>query len=316
VANESLPPGAPLLVRLPDKDIVVTLDQFSGQCDALMAQQNAVTDCRVDQEIARSRINRLKADVLARFNQFNLNLDANYQGTDFYDVRPNAPSITDGQEVFCRPLLQAAKLWEKLNGGPAPAGVTLPVVLPSTDEMPGTMTAAEFAAAVASLQASYADELNEEQNVRLARAKRNRIQTGMYAVMKAYRENVPCKLAEFPELVETMPRLTPLPGHTPEPVTATATFEEPDKSKIAYSESKDAALETYELRGSVGDRYDPENAVVIATHGPNDPREFITSYGLTQPGAKMAFKIYVLLETGNECGSKEVLVQRPVEAMA
>jgi hypothetical protein len=315
-ANDHLPPGAPLLVRLPDKDIAITRAEFLGEHGALMAQQGVVTGCLIDQQLARGDIQLRKVALLARFNQFNINLDANYRGTDFYEVRPNAPSITDGQEAFCRPLLQAVKLWEKLDAGPAPAGATLPLVLPSTGALHGAMTAAGFAAALAALQAAYAMELDAEQILRLARARRNRIQDGMYAIMKAYRENVPGKLAEFPVLVETMPRLTPLPGHTPEPVTASATFIPPDRAKIMYTESKDPALEGYELRGSVGDTYDPEYAVVIATNGPNDPREFLTPYGLNQPGARMAFKVYVFLDTGNESGSKEMVVQRPVAQAA
>ena len=40
--------------------------------------------------------------------------------------------------------------------------------------------------------------------------------------------------------------------------------------------------------------------------------EFVTPFALTQPGAKAAFKIFVVLTSGNEAGSAEMVVQRPV----
>ena len=136
--------------------------------------------------------------------------------------------------------------------------------------------------------------------------------------MKIYRDIVPGKLASFPALVETMPRLSPLPGHTPEPVNASAVFQAPNQARIVYDASTDAMLQSYELRGSVGDFYSEEDAVVLDTHGPNDPREFVTAFGLNQPGAQVAFKVYVILTTGNEAGSAALLVERPanVELLA
>ena len=109
-----------------------------------------------------------------------------------------------------------------------------------------------------------------------------------------------------------MPRLTPLPGHTPEAVNASAILEGTNQSKVVYDASTDAMLESYQLRGNVGDDYSDEDAVVLATTAPGAPREFITPFGLNQPGAKVALKVYVLLTTGNEAGSAAMFVERPV----
>lgn len=68
----------------------------------------------------------------------------------------------------------------------------------------------------------------------------------------------------------------------------------------------------YELRGNPGDNYDDDDAIIITTHLPADPREFVTGFGLTQPGARAAFKVYVVLDSGNEAGSATMVVQRPV----
>ena len=119
------------------------------------------------------------------------------------------------------------------------------------------------------------------------------------------------RLAAFPDLVATLPRLTPLPGHTPGAVDASAVFQAPASTKIVYTASSDALLERYELRANVGDQYNDEDAIVIATNLPEDPREFVTNFGLTQPGAEIALKVFVVLTTGNEAGSGPMIVERP-----
>lgn len=60
--------------------------------------------------------------------------------------------------------------------------------------------------------------------------------------------------------------------------------------------------------GNVGEEFSDEDAIVIAT---NVPREFVTPFGLNQPGAQVALKVYVILSTGNEAGCGAMFVQRP-----
>ena len=293
-----------LLVRVPDNS-TVSLAQFTGQRDLLLAQQITVQARLNGQIVARGGIELQKTELLAKFHLFTSLLDGSYQNTDFYAARPLAPSLGFGQENFSRPLFDAMTLWETINGGPAPAGVTLPLALAD-----GTSQGA-FASAVSALQFAYAAEQRKEQDLTLARSTRNRLQERAYAVLKFYRETVPGKLAQFPDLVGTMPRLTPLPGHTPAAVNASAVFEAPDLSRVGYDASPDAMLQGYELRGNVGDDYSDEDAIVIATNGPGVAREFVTPFGLNQPGARVALKVYVILTTGNEAGSAALFVTRP-----
>jgi hypothetical protein len=301
--NEAYAPKV-LLVRLPDNSSV-SLAQFTSLRDSLQSQQNLVQSCLNFQWIARGSIELQKTALLEKFHLFTGLMDGYYQNTDFYSARPLAPSQGFGQENFTRPMVDAMTLWETLNAGPAPTGVTLPLVLAD-----GT-TQGAFASAISALQFAYATERRKAQDVTLARAGRKRIQDSAYDVMKSYRETVPGKLAQFPDLVETLPRLTPLPGHTPAPVNASAVFEAPNSSKVVYEASPDALLESYQLRGNVGDEFSDEDAIVIATNAPGAPREFVTAFGLNQPGARVALKVYVVLTTGNEAGSGVMFVQRP-----
>ena len=308
-ANSLLP--APYLVRLADANQTLTRAQFEGLIATLTTQQNTVQHRLVQQQVARGAINRQKTALLEKFALFVSVLDGYFQNTDFDALRPVAPSFNDGKEVFCAPLGLMLNMWEEINEeGAPPAGITLPLVLSD-----GT-TQGSFASAISGLAFAYANADKKQYQVDMARARRNRTQARAYEAMKFYREGARNAFRAFPELLDTLPRLTPLPGHTPVPVPASAVFQAPNATKVVYEASPDADLHTYQLRGTAGDHYDETDAVVLGTHGPNDPREFITTFGLTQPGVKIALKVFVILHTDNESGSAPMIVERPLAQAA
>ena len=313
--NNALPPATPLKIELPNKTLV-TRGQFESRRDALLTQNNVVQAELTNLDLARGIIELSKANLLERFNQFTTKLDGKWQNTYFHRARPYAPGLRDGQENFSRPMGSMMTLWAKINDGPAPSGVSLPLVLPGTFMQPTPMGQGELASQLSALQFAYADEDLKDQNVVLARAKRDELQDEAYVILKAYRENVPSDMMAYPTLVETMPRLTPLPGHTPDAVNASAVFEAPNKAKVVYDASDDLMLYSYQLRGNVGTDYSDEDAVVIANNEPGAPREFITPFGLNQPGVHVALKVFVILTTGNEAGSAAMFVQRPFAVAA
>ena len=301
--NTKLAP-TPLILTLPDKTSM-TQAQFAALHATLLTQQDTLQTWAVDAQIARGNVNVKKAELLAKFNLFTALMDGSYQGTGFYEARPLAPGVTFGKDLFLKPLGDVMKLWKRMNEGVAPAGVTLPLVLGDGTDQGG------FASAVSALCFAYAGLEDLEVDLRIARGNRNVTQTRAYAAMKMYREGAENKFVLHPELIETLPRLSPLPGHTPDAVNASAVLEGTNQSKVVYDASTDSMLESYELRGSAGDDYNDEDAVVIATNAPGAPREFITPFGLNQPGAKVALKVYVILTTGNEAGSAAMFVERP-----
>ena len=301
-----LPPTKPLIVRLKQNGAGITRANLVTLRGTLETEQNAVQPCRADYFIARGSTNNKKAALLGQFNDFVTLFDAYYQGTDYYELRPYAPVVTAGKDAFCTPLGEAMILWDRLNDGPAQAGITLPLVLgDGTDQ-------GAFASAISGLAFAYAAEQPLSFALKYARARRNGTQNRVHEVLVNYREAAEGRLSEFPELLETLPRITPLPGHTPAKVNASSIFEAPNKSKIVHDASTDLMLERYELRGCMGPDWEEEDAVVIDSHLPNAPREFITTFGLNQPGAQVVFKVYVILTTGNEAGSAAMFVERPV----
>ena len=296
----------PLLVAT-SKGEQVSQAQFATLRSDLEGRNIQVIDDLNDQQIARGEIGLKRVGMLAMLNEFNDNIVAYWHNTGFLGARPKAPSLSDGQQRFIDPLEDVASLWEKVNAAPAPPGVTLPLTLSD-----GT-TVAAFKTALAALKAAFLAEKNAAQDVTLSRKWRDETKAAAYDVMKNYRLAVEAKCRAYPALLESMPRLTPPEGgHTPEPVNASATFQEPDQAKVVYDASTDAMLDHYELRGNPGPQYDDEDAVVIATNAPEAVREFLTGFGLNQPGAEASYKVYVILTTGNEAGSAAMTVSRPL----
>ena len=304
LCNTSL--GAkPLKIAIP-KGPLTTRAQFEAVRTTLILNQNAVQAKLNIQQIARGAINLSKEALLKTLNLFVAKMDAYYQGTAFYNAKPLVPGVGEGQENFTRPMVDAMTLWELMNAGPAPEGVTLPLVLSNLVDQ-GT-----FASSISMLQFHYQAEQSASKKAEVAREDRNLTQVNAYELMKAYRLAVPSECSQFPNLLATLPKLTPEPGHTPDAVNASATYVAPSTSHVVHSASTDADVDYYDLEGTNGDEWNADDAVHLGRHLPSAANEFTVDFGLTQPGTAVALKVYVVLKTGNRAGSATMIVQRPL----
>ena len=128
----------------------------------------------------------------------------------------------------------------------------------------------------------------------------------------SYNRVIQALLAADHPLVASLPRLWPLPGHTPDPVRAAAEWvEERGLARISWSESKDAALDHYEVRGCPGEKYDRGEEELLGKVSAGGERVLETARLLETPGAAGCFRVYVVLKTGNERASNPVAVERP-----
>jgi hypothetical protein len=215
------------------------------------------------------------------------------------------PGLTDGQEKFLAPIKDMKTLWSKLEQGAAPPGLSFPLTLSTGLTLGGLGTA------LAAIQARYGQVQEADFLLTFDRRKRQRMQKEDYKLLKLYRATVEARCQAYPDLLASLPRLTPLPGHTPEPVAASAVFQPPNQAKIVFEASEDPELSHYALEGNAGGQFHSDDAVQIATLQPDDPREFVTSFGLTQPGARASFVVTVILTTGNRRASAPMTVVRP-----
>ncbi len=297
--------AAPLFAVPPGKAAVSQASFEMNRTDLITTQQDVQSELN-EQQIARGDIDLKKVALLATLNGFVGMMEAFYQGTKFYNAKPLVPSITEGQERFLSPMVDAMTLWGKMNAGVAPAGVTLPMLVVEGVDV------VNFADAIDALQTAYRAEKSAMQNLALARAARNTEQGLAYETMKAYRLAMPIRLSQNAELISTLPKLTPDGGHTPVAVQVSGAYVAPSTAHLVYTASEEAMLSHYELEGCNGEEFIADDAVFLGRREVGDPLEFTVAFGLTQPGTAAAFKVFVVLTTGNRAGSVVAVVRRPL----
>ena len=134
----------------------------------------------------------------------------------------------------------------------------------------------------------------------------------MSNVLRAYRAAVQGTFAETDALAVSLPRLSPLPGSTPDNVAASGQWDPMlQTAKLSWSASNDPNLAEYSIRFVASPVYSTDDESVIGTVPSSSPREFQTLSGLMTPGSTASFKVYAVLSTGNESGSNPVTISRP-----
>lgn len=194
-----------------------------------------------------------------------------------------------------------AHMWTTINATP-PAGFTPPVTLF------GGYLVADFNTDVTALRATYTSLVQAEQDVDRLRDERDEIYERIRDNLVRYRVAVTGVFPEDHPLVTSMPRLTPLPGHTPDAVVLTGVWNPgTELGDLSWTASTDEDLDHYSVRRSGSDPYDTSTELVVATLPPGTLAHS-TSEGLELPGQTMRYKVYVVLTTANEKGSNAVAI--------
>lgn len=288
-------------VVLPDG---TTLAAFESLDEDLLAKRAQVQDRLNDREIARGDLDNQKQAMLDRVVQFNEKVRAFFAGSKWIGALPNAPQLNSAQGRFVDPVDDASNLWAKVNADP---GTVTPVTLL------GGYDQATFATDAQNLKAAFSTLNAADTTLRVTREERNVLQDQIYAVLKSYRLVVPTLFAKDSAIVESMPRLSPLPGHTPEAVVLSGEWDAgTNQASFTWTASSEADLNEYEIRMSPGPTYSSDDESVIGNIPAGDPLAFTTNAGLGTPGLVAGFKVYVKLNTGNEKGSNAVIITHAV----
>lgn len=199
-------------------------------------------------------------------------------------------------------------LWTRVNASPPSALFTAPMVLR------GGFTRAQMVALRAELDGAFTQRGITERAAADQRLLRNRMQVRVKALMVTYRLKVEAVYAPDSLEVESLPRVSPLPGRTPDPVEAAGAWSEPNvRAELTWTESTDPNLLSYQVRAVPGPEYDPEDETLVATIPAGAPRVYNSAAGFAIPGAAMTYKIYVVLDTGNTAGSEALTITRPLD---
>ncbi|MES2440502.1 MAG: hypothetical protein V4584_15660 [Verrucomicrobiota bacterium] len=295
-ANAALGVAGP--ISLAANATVATLTTLRG---TLATQRAAVEAARNAVEGTRADIELLKAAMLGRMAQFRGKLESLVPGSRWVAMLPKAFTVSEGMGLVIPPLDKMEDLWRTYEA--------------DVDEilLMGGYTLAGFQADLTLLKGHYTAHHQATNALGLARGKRNETQDTIYDVLKQYRQRIPSEFAGESAISETLPRLSPLPGSTPDAVELSGSYDPATtQAVLAWTAPTDESVATLEVRGSVGPEYDDEDDVLLATIPATGPHTWTGPFGLGAPGTAAAFKLYSITEEGNEKGSNAVTVERPV----
>jgi len=270
--------------------------------DALVAKQADVQAKINAEEIARGDIEIRRSDLLTRANQFNDKVRALLPGSKWVRALPNVPTINESQGKFVQPLDDIGNLWGLINADPAIPDIVLL----------GGYVVATYLTDVTGLKSASTALNLAGSNSKVAREERNDIQDDIHAVLVSYRQLMPTHFAKTHALVESLPKLTPDPGSTPDAVTANGVWDVASgMARITWTASTNTNLAQYEVRFCAGPNYSTENESVAASIAPGGTLEVLIDHGLPTPGSVATYRVYVITSTGNEKGSNTVEISRP-----
>ena len=299
--NEGLPANGKL--ALPDGMTVTT---FTAKRTLLLAKRDDVENADIDLSVARADLEIKKEWLHEKINLFNEAIVGKLPNSAYARTLPLVPGIGDGQENFTKPMKGARRIWEKINNSTPPL---LPAGLTLKDGTNQSM----FASAIMELSALYDAVTDVEKDVSIEIARRDDVETVLYAAMKQYRLSAPAVLQEGSALIDTLPRLTPEGGRTPSPVELFGAYDAVNHAAdLNWPASSDTDLEEYEVRVTFGPTWSDSNNHIAGTVAAGAARILKTTKGLQAPGAVATYKVYVKLKSGGEAGSNIVAIARPV----
>ena len=279
----------------------VNLAGLTAKKGTLVTKRSLLQAKLTELEVVRGEIEIRKQTLLDLFGKFVDRVRSLYPGTKYERALPTAPGINDSLGVFTDPMDAAAALWQLIQDDPA-----LPDIL-----IMG-VTQAQFALQSTELKTAYTTRTTLSVTASVTREERNDLQDEIYAILKNYRQALPTHFATGHAMSDSLPRLTPQPGSTPDAVTANGTWDAAqNKARLTFTLSEATDFDAYELRMTPGPDYSAEDDVVVASSTDIQSLEFLTDAGPSVSGVTASYKVYVKTTTGNEIGSNTVVLTRP-----
>lgn len=294
--------GTPLI--LTGNYTVASLTTDRGQLltniNALVAAQNLGESAITDRDAKR-------ANLRERIRQFNAVVRGFFPNSIYANQLPKVPQMNDPMGVWIVAMEEVANTWSQINAiTPVPVGAPIPLLLT------GGYTRATFVIDQTAMIAAFTAIETHQTSVETAILVRDQLWFAMWERFKQYRQAVTGRFAVGAPLLDSLPTITPPAGHTPDGVNIAGAWDATlVKGVITFTASTDPDLYQYELRACFGNRYDTDTEQVIGNLPAGAPvLRFETDQGLVAPGSRVFYKVYVILTTLNEKGSRSVSITR------
>ncbi len=274
---------------------------------AMLAQLAVVEDKANDNQAASAARDIARAPLKERIRQFNTAIRAFWPDSIYSNQLPKMPDSRAGMGVWVKAMQDVADIWSQINALEPIVGMPMPLTLV------GGYTRATFVTDQTALTAAYAAVNSAERNAEQARNTRDQLWYPVFQRLKQYRLAIQSRFLPDTATFDSLPALTPAPGSTPDAVNVSAMWDNTlSKAVLTFTTSLEPTLDQYELRACFGTRYKvDEEQVLLSLPAGSTPQRFETDDGLVASGSKVFYKVYVMLTTGNEKGSRSVSVTRP-----
>lgn len=247
-------------------------------------------------QIGENRVEAARGVLMGRMREFCWMLRTYWAGQPVAEVLPELPGGLAALEHVLRAARRVLRLWTRVNEGPAPAGAAVPLVLPQGEGC----ARAEFLAIYEDLLAAQMEEEDAGVDLDLTRAERTGLERQVRGALRDFRVLVPLRMGRDSVHAKTLPRLSPLPGHTPERPEVEAVVVD-GVLRLSWGPLAEPALKCWQVRVCGSAKYDMKRERVAATLPPDGPRVWETRV----PQGR-SFRVYAMLQTGNERGSRTV----------
>lgn len=266
--------------------------------DQLVVENNNLEFAWGDRDLKRNALH-------PRFSQFGRGIRFKLKDTPYVRMLPKVPSKNGAPAKINTAAKDVSDLWIRVDADASVPGFTPPLVLPNAYDL------ATFDTERTAMKAAFEAVGVAESSAKLQREKRNDLKKTIRAVLVEYRKAVGALFPPDDPIVDSLPKLDPPRGATPDPVNASGMWDEVEqKARLTWTESTDPNLASYSIRYSPGATYSTADEQAIGTVLAGETREFLTDTALGSPGTTAAFRVYVVLTTGNEKGSNTVKVER------
>lgn len=306
-----LGPGNELTVRVAQGAAAVGRGDLAALAVALREKLGALDRKELEGRVAARELALRRTAAREGLRVFSDTVRAWWTGWPEAEVVRPLPKEDWAPERLMAAVRWGLMLWERIDTAVAgvPAGVVVPLVAgpaPGLDRgglegrlealvaARGAVEALEFAAAV-------------------LRAERDALEAEVRAVLVAYARAVPVRLGPDAVAVQSVPRVSPLPGRTPAPVALAGAWDDAAQgARLEWGASTEGeALDFYQVRWCAGPDYNKKEERVALRLPADGERVAVVRAGLEVPGAVASYKVYVVVKSGNERGSQAVAVERP-----
>jgi hypothetical protein len=280
---------------------------FTADRTALQTAQNAVINLKQQQDQKQGALETAKKALRPRITQFRKIVTAQLKNTGYDNDIPDAPAIGSAEQKFLAPFEFVRTRWTDINAATIP-GFTGPL------KLAGGYLLATYALDLAALKTAY-DNLRTA-NIALSQqiGARDALVAPFRTRLVEYREMVQGTFTPPNALLDSLPRITPPAGSTPQAVALNVVYNPATNSaNFAWGKSDNTHFARYSVRYCAGPKWDDDLEIVLKNFDDINILTYNTNLDvpLPLPGSEVVGKVFVVTDTDNERGSKAVKIVRP-----